>query len=134
MTKPAATYTHWFIFDGQHPVEGEFYMDYQKLLMAVGWHDSADYVVCAFDIGIPGQLGNWTHKGETQLVDVTKEVAADWWESRWNDSFEKARAGQADFCFLAKFFIKELEQFEGQLCAEANAADAWRDERLQAAE
>lgn len=125
------TYTHWFIFDGVGAVDGEMYTDYQKLLMAVGWHDSADYVVCAFDIGIPGQLGSWTHKGETQLVDVTKEVAQDWWESRWNDSFEKVRSGSADFCFLAKFFAYELEKFEGRLCAEANAADAWRDEHVQ---
>ncbi|KKC39546.1 hypothetical protein WH87_04980 [Devosia epidermidihirudinis] len=132
MTKPAATYTHWFIFDGVGAVDGEMFTDYQRLLMAVGWQDAADYVVCAFDLGLPGQLGNWTHKGETQLVDVTKEVAADWWESRWNDSFEKVRAGQADFCFLAQHHRKELDAFIADHFAVENAADAWRDERVAA--
>lgn len=132
MSKTADSYTHWFIFDGVGAVDGEIYNKYESLLLAAGWHEKPDYVVCAFDIGTPGQLGNWTHKGETKLVDVTKEVAYDWWNSRWNDSFEKVRAGTGDFCFLAQPFIKEIEAFQAQHDAEATAADAWRDNRLQA--
>ena len=131
MTKNAADYTHWFIFDGVGAVDGEIFNSYESLIRAAGWHDAADLVVCAFDIGSPRMIGDWTRKGETQLVDVTKQVAADWWESLWNDTFEKVRAGSGDFCFLARFYTREIDAFEAEINAPANFADAWRD--MQAA-
>jgi len=120
MTKHHTGYSHYFIFDGVGAVDGEMHTDYESLLRAVGWHDMPDYVVKAFNAKT------------NEMADVTEAVAADWWQSGWNDSFEKVRAGKADFCFLARFFISEIEQFEAELIAQANAADRWHDEHMMA--
>lgn len=120
MTKHHTAYPHYFIFDGVGAVDGEMFSDYESLLGSVGWHDMPDYVVKAFDTKT------------NEMADVTEAVAHDWWFSSWNDSFEKVRAGKSGFCFLARFFIREIEQFEAELHAEANAADRWHDEMAAA--
>lgn len=127
MTKTADSYTHWFIFDGHGPVDGEMYEKYDALLRSASWYSDPGYTILAFDTKA------WA-AGVTQLVDVTREVARDWWDDEGcRDTMELVRAGDK-VSFLANEFRTEVEQMEAEINGDATRADQWRDERVQAGE
>lgn len=120
MTTDHTAYSHWFIFDGVGAVDGEMFTDYQSLIRTVGYHDTPDYVVKAFDAKT------------NAMADVTELVAHDWWASMWNDTFDKVSAGSGDYCFLSRFYQRQVCDFEAQIYAAENAADAWRNNMMAA--
>jgi len=117
----------YFVFDGLAAVDGEFHSTRESLLGMVGYYSQPDYIILGFDTR---QIAT----GSCQMLDVTGEIAAEWWENGGEvETFDNIQGGEK-VCWLARrFYDDAVTAWENEGLEAETAADIWRDERLQGA-
>ena len=120
-------HTHWMIFDGTAAVDGVTYASYDELLSDVSYHDKADYVVWGWD------AKEMARTGQTQMADVTAQVARDWWAANGHHDTIDAITGGEKVCWLAHLYFPDaVNRIEQRIYAAEYAADRHYDMRVGA--